>query len=786
MKYYKQKVNKPDDLPIPKEEIIESPLAKILGKGKTIKTTYDQEVVSSYLAEGIYSGYKSGLRELYNNEARACRQSRDEYNATPEIHITLDPTERGFIIEGKDSLGITTDVFDKSLTIMGITSNNNANEIGQMGMGFASYTTLAQSVKVDTWARESDECYSFMAENGKKFDPLPNPKMKQFGTKISGSYYLENPRTKEHLYIDDMITQLHKLARYSTIPTYIHLTDDTDDNSSGTIMCKQYESPKDYLSDEFREQCEDKDNRELTYRKDIEIVNKNYEFFGVIGIEKTTWDNAYACSMNEMDMPLTLLGTPIIEDELNWEDRRNKDKIGRAFSGYVLNIKNERKYKPTADRDRMVAGAMQTIYQEIADDLKEKFAWVKLDDIEDFNSREDQTPYTNAMWHMIDDVVDDPTTESIVSTLNSHYTTAPSKHWTSLSEMLTKRKDMLREKKIDFKVVALRSLRSDMMDRLDTAFGEHRIYFRLPTNDDDTQRANRIHILQQLDVIMGEDYARDNNIKRRRGTVKGQVADVRCRVYGGYNSQGYFKPTYWKPHKSFYMSEINKAVNDKDLKDRSTTKNLILVSKDRFDTARNIHAYNTVFTIARWKKGFDEKIKTDIEMLDECGRIEMEVNTSKMLVKDIPHGKTIIYCDFQSKGKALEGFTLEELGLNPDDMLFIAPVDKNIKDTKRFKDMLSWYFSDKGHGHTHKWNFNTDGGEYVKKALSKELGISRMSGDDLEKTAGLLRIRREIIDLYPSLYNIIKEAICWSSDNNQDTIRNMMLQHLNEIKEIEQ
>ena len=61
-----------------------------------------------------------------------------------------------------------------------------------------------------------------------------------------------------------------------------------------------------------------------------------------------------------------------------------------------------------------------------------------------------------------------------------------------------------------------------------------------------------------------------------------------------------------------------------------------------------------------------------------------------------------------------------------------------------------------------------------------------MSGDDLEKTAGLLRIRREIIDLYPSLYNIIKEAICWSSDNNQDTIRNMMLMHLNEIKEIGQ
>jgi len=780
MKFYKKTTQKPDDLPIPKEEIIESPLARVLGSSKTIKTTYDQEVVAEYLAEGIYSGYKSGLRELYNNEARACRQSRDEYNATPEIHITLDPTERSFTIEGTDSLGITVDVFDNSLTVMGITSNNNANEIGQMGMGFASYTTLAQSIKVDTWARESDECFSFMAENGKKFDPLPNPKMRGYGTKISGTYYDMNPKTKETIYIDEILTSINKLARYSTIPTYIHLTEDTDDYDSGTTMCKGYTSPKEYLMEEFRDQCEEKESRELTYSKEIEIVNKDYEFYGVIGIEKTNWDNSYACSMKDMDMPLTLLGTPVNADELDWENRQNHNMIKQCFTGHVLNIKNERKYKPTADRDRMVAGAMQTIYKEIVEDLKEKFDWVKLDDIADYNTREDQTPYTNAMWNMISDVVDDPTTDSIVSTLTSHYTTAPSKHWTSLSEMLVKRKDMMNEKKIDFKVVALKSLRSDMMDRLDTAFGQHRIYFRLPTNDDDDERANRIHVLSQLDVVMGEAYARDHNIKRQRGTVKGTVADVRCRIYAGYNSEGYFKPHYWKKHKSFYMSEINSAVNDKT---KLSTRNLVLVDKDRFQRAVDVHADRTVFQVARWKKGFDEKIKTDIQMLEECGRIEMEVNTTKMLVKDIPYGKTIIYCDFKDKGKELDGFTLEELGLNPKDMFFIAPTNKNIKDVKRFKDMLSWYFSEKSYGHTHTWDYETDGGDYVKKALSKELGIARMSGDDLEKTAGLLRIRREINEQHPHLYQIIKEAICWSSENNQDTIRELMKKHLEGIEQ---
>ena len=125
---------------------------------------------------------------------------------------------------------------------------------------------------------------------------------------------------------------------------------------------------------------------------------------------------------------------------------------------------------------------------------------------------------------------------------------------------------------------------------------------------------------------------------------------------------------------------------------------------------------------------------------------------------------------------------MEELGLNPKDMLFISPVDKNVKDTKRFKDMLSWYFKEKSYGHTHNWEFEQEGGSYVKTALSEELGISRMSGNDLEKTAGLLRIRREIIDTHPHLYYIIKEAICWSSENNQDTMRDEMLKHLEEIE----
>ena len=406
MKYYKQECKDGDKLSLPEHELEESPLTKLKGLSKTnsFEVEVDKDVMKKYFSSGVYSGYKSGLRELYNNEARACRNSLHIEGSNPEIHITINPTEKLFTIEGRDSEGITVDVFNNAVKVMGITSNNNAHEIGQMGMGFASYTTLGQSVKVDTWARDTDECYSFFAENGMDFKIAPNPKdMKYHGTKISGKYYDMNPETKETIYVDEILNHIQKLARYSKIPTYIHLTDDTDDYDSGTTMCKQYDSPREYLMEEFKLQCEERENRELTYSKEIEVVNDDYEFYGVIGIEKTNWDNAYACSMNDLENQLTLLGTPVNADQLDWDNRQDHNKIKQCFTSYVLNIKNERKYKPTADRDRMVAGAMQTIYKEILIDVKEKFDWVKLEDIADFNSREDQTPYTSAMWNMIED-----------------------------------------------------------------------------------------------------------------------------------------------------------------------------------------------------------------------------------------------------------------------------------------------------------------------------------------------------------------------------------------------
>ena len=113
------------------------------------------------------------MRELYNNEARACRTTmRDNKDVKPEIHITINPLERQLVIEGRNSQGISREIFENSLAVLGVSSNFDSKEIGQMGMGFAGYTMIFEALKLDTYARETNEKWSVLADGGINFKVL--------------------------------------------------------------------------------------------------------------------------------------------------------------------------------------------------------------------------------------------------------------------------------------------------------------------------------------------------------------------------------------------------------------------------------------------------------------------------------------------------------------------------------------------------------------------------------------------------------------------------------------
>ena len=67
--------------------------------GRIHAKIYDKTILNT-LAKSIYiGGYRSAIRELYNNEARACRTARDKFGARPSIELIFDVGERHLILQ---------------------------------------------------------------------------------------------------------------------------------------------------------------------------------------------------------------------------------------------------------------------------------------------------------------------------------------------------------------------------------------------------------------------------------------------------------------------------------------------------------------------------------------------------------------------------------------------------------------------------------------------------------------------------------------------------------------
>ena len=734
-KFYKPEFHAVPDVNIPEEDTYESPLNK-LGMGRKIKVGLDSDVIIQKLSHEIYSNWRSAIRELYNNEARACRNTMkllDECDAC--IHITINPIERQLTIEGKDSEGITVNVFDKSLRVLGVSSNFDSKEIGQMGMGFASYTLIFEALKIETWARETDEKWSALADGGINFDILGEPNMKSYGTRLSGTY-------KDTINIDEMIEHIRVLSRFSTVPTFIHLTEDTGNYGAGLVTCDQFENGMKWLLHERELMIEGGDRR--SDNKDdgkkmeqfipINVEREDFEFFGYWCCYNTTYDSIRLEELSGDSNLVTLIGTPVQADmgyHLN------------HLSGYVLNIKDERKYKPTTDRDRMQDESIDVIVDEIEVELGKVIDEFNLRDIDHYNSKTDveKMMYNANVWHGFRDVFTDETTKVLITTLNKRYTTAPNKRMMSLMDMIQSNK----------KVVALKGLRKEPMRRLMNEFGDGNVlFFRLGTSDESLNRERELTTLRGVGVIMGEEYIRLNKVKSiKRDKLSSDSADVSVRIYSDWHAHDWGSSRYGEHHTSHLISDIN----------TNATHKLMRVSKENWDRTQN---KSCQFLWVRDRKGF-VGISSLEERFKELEHTMFEVNDEKMLFKDIPKDMTIIYCDIKSDDN--NSFNLSEMHVEEHDKAYIYPANPAemsafLNEVQCMYDILDLYCS------MHDRHYSDDVERSMKETLVDRLDLSDgYSGSiPLNKMVRLNRFK----DLVPDnddLYQLVKRAMIESEED---------------------
>lgn len=331
-----------------------------------IKVKLDNDVVIQRISHDLYANWESGIRELLNNEVRACNRAKKEFGLDSYIEITLDSANKKLIIHGVNSLGITTEIFLNVMRVLGVSDNFDSSEVGQFGFGFASYTTISDTIIVETYSAKTKERFAVSGKSGIGFDILPEPKnLKDFGTRIT----LIFKKNSEEIY-----DYIKEMASFKTVPIYLilpyalwkpkhnyeHDGEKEIIAEKGKILLNAETSLKEilkaYVIEKSKSHTYYYDHDELKLNSEnyqdvfLEIEKKtdDYEFIGVISKKKV---------IDEISPITLLLRTPI---NMGYGFTELK-----PFYCFIVNIKNERKYNPTTDRERLKDDSVSEIRGEL-------------------------------------------------------------------------------------------------------------------------------------------------------------------------------------------------------------------------------------------------------------------------------------------------------------------------------------------------------------------------------------------------------------------------------------
>ena len=344
-------------------------LSDMTGDNGLIDSILDIDVVDEILSTSIYDKPEVAIREVFNNALRQCRTAQKQ-GASPKINIIFDVKNNRLVFDELDSMGMTVQVFKEVYRHTGRSGNLDGSESGQFGIGKKSFRAIADSMIFETYARETNEKYSFMAK-GSKFEELPEPNLKQFGTRVSFAI-------KKDVNLAELAEYVSKIARFTQVKTFLHINDDLKKNPDHTEIAFEKGitqigpvDPKEFLAKKL-----DVDTELIKW---IEIDNEDYYLL-------MAFSSRYR---NEASMFNNLVGIPVSlgeKEEKEYERLKQNEIPNPGFTGYILNIKNERKYPPVASRDNLKQDSFDRLEQVIKADLEKFYSKIDVRTIADYKA----------------------------------------------------------------------------------------------------------------------------------------------------------------------------------------------------------------------------------------------------------------------------------------------------------------------------------------------------------------------------------------------------------------
>jgi len=370
IKIFRPTLVEENPLPLGSEELSYAPKLLQAASGGMIKVKLEEDVIIQRVSRDLYASPRSGFREFYNNECRACRAAARVYGAMPRVEITLFPSQRKLVIHGVDSLGMSQDLFLQVYSVLGRSTNFSGDEIGLFGLGRASYTCLSDTMVLETFSREDNTKYAVMGKSGIAYNLLPEPDIDSYGTRVT--FILD-----ERVSIPELLEYTVDCTAFSGVETFLNLEESVDlpsyyrsdiPREKGRHML----GPKKF--DERLEQMVRKTNtwHEVLSYFPLYIADDDFDLYAAFVVRKD-YDGFKVTSESSDEKEVRLLGAPV--------DAR----IELPFSAWILNLKDERKYPPTADRERLTDQSVKAIQQRIESRIPEAIKHVFANSVEEYN-----------------------------------------------------------------------------------------------------------------------------------------------------------------------------------------------------------------------------------------------------------------------------------------------------------------------------------------------------------------------------------------------------------------
>ena len=306
--------------------------AKPLGIGKSGTVEIDGKMIKHLVSTQLYDDPTAGLRELYANAVNACKTAKEKYGANPSIEIILNPANMKLKIIEHDSMGMTMDTFKDVFCVLGRTGNFDGEKPGQFGIGMASYLSLSRTMLLETYSRETTKNNVYFLQGIDTFEDLTgtNPiTLDSYGTKITLTLKLNEKLSLEDC-CEIITVWSEAISKFSGIDTYLTV----EANHVGI-----HEVRKRRIGPTTAAEI-------LGGKPDFSIENKDYKFDLV---------------HHGRDQTIILAGMPIRSRTLSLEIMPR--------GSYVLQIKNERNYKPTASREWLTTKAEKKLKNKIITDI---------------------------------------------------------------------------------------------------------------------------------------------------------------------------------------------------------------------------------------------------------------------------------------------------------------------------------------------------------------------------------------------------------------------------------